>query len=79
MLNMNAQIHETVMTRDAVLRRLRQLCAEAGNPTEWAIRNGIRPQYVYLALQGRKPVGPQILRAIGMEREESYRRMAGAE
>ena len=66
------------MTREAVLKQLRKLCAEAGGPTDWAIRHGMRVQYVYLALSGKRPPGPKILRAMGIKRDEHYSRLDAA-
>jgi len=73
---------ESAMTREALLEQLRRLCTKEGSVTKWAMRHGIRPQYVHMALNGERAPGPQILAAMGLERvqpAESYRRRQAAE
>jgi hypothetical protein len=57
------------MDNEQILKRLRAACEKAGSQRAWALAHGIAPQYPNLVLTGRRPPGPQILRALGLKRE----------
>jgi len=66
------------MKHERVLERLGREVKEAGSRRKWAIQHGISAQYVGDVLQGKRPPGPLILRALGLERTISFQERRGA-
>jgi len=63
------------MNLSAVLRLIRRECDKAGSARAWAASIGVSGVYVADVLAGRRDPGPAILRALGVERVVSYRRV----
>lgn len=49
-----------------VFARLRAACQEAGGQKAWAKRHGMSAQYVCDVLATRRPIGKDVLRALGL-------------
>jgi hypothetical protein len=64
----------TLMTEDDVRQMVRDDIPIAGCTTqqEWALKNGISPQYLSDFMVGRKAPGPSILRALMLKRVVTY-------
>ena len=61
-----------MMTVDDVVRKVALACEQAGGQTAWANRIGVSQVYVNDVLHRRRPPGPAILRALGLDKVESY-------
>lgn len=62
------------------MRLLRRECEKAGSQAAWARAHGLTPAYVSDILAGNRGggiVGDGILRALGLERVVTYRRVRG--
>jgi DNA-binding transcriptional regulator YdaS (Cro superfamily) len=51
-----------------VLTLLRRDIERAGSQSEWSRQTGVSRTYINCVLKGRKPPGPSICRALGLER-----------
>lgn len=51
-----------------VLTRLTESIAAAGSQAAWARATGIAPAYLCQVLAGRRPPGPSVLAALGLQR-----------
>ena len=74
---MTARAHAqriTLLTEDDVRQMVRDDMPIAGCDTqqEWAIKNGISPQYLSDFMVGRKAPGPKILAALMLRRVVTY-------
>ena len=66
------------MTRDQVMKTLRQSCKKAGSQAAWAKAHNLSPAYVADTLAGNRGsgiVGDGILKALGLERVVTYRKV----
>lgn len=67
------------MTLDDVLNLLAKECERAGSGAKWAAANGVSREWVSAVLARKRPPGPTILAALGLERVTrttvSYRRV----
>lgn len=63
------------MDLSQVLALLKRRCAKAGGQAAWAKTHDLSPAYVSDVLNGRRGPGAGILRALGVERVVSYRRL----
>lgn len=59
------------MTEDQVLALLRREIKKAGNQRQWALKNGISTGFLGDVLHGRAPIGPSILKVLGLEVEST--------
>ena len=55
------------------LAELRAACAAAGSQRAWATQHHVSVTYLSDVLARRRPPGPAILDALGIERVETYR------
>jgi len=60
------------MKHERVLERLGRQIAEAGSRRKWAMQHGISAQYVGDVMLGKRPPGPMILKALGLERRVEF-------
>jgi L-lactate utilization protein LutB len=63
------------MTEDDVIARLVAACDKAGGQSAWAKANEVSQQYVQDVIKRRRSPGPGILKALGLERVTTYRRV----
>lgn len=66
------------MNQVAVIDLLRRQCTRAGSQASFAAQNKLSPPYLNDVLSGRREPGPAILKALGMEKIVSYRKISGA-
>lgn len=64
-----------MMTSDDVRALLRDKVAAAGSAMKWAEDAGTAATYVSDVLRGKVEPGPRILKALGLERVTTYRRV----
>jgi len=62
------------ITEDEVRERLRAAIATVGSQREWARQAGVSESLVSEVLKGTRGFGPQILKALGLERAIVYGR-----
>ncbi len=63
------------MTEDDVRKLLRKACEDAGSNRAWALANDLSPQYVGDVIEGKRSIGPAILKALNIEAVTTYRRI----
>ena len=64
------------MTRDQVVKRIRDLVNKAGSQRLIAQRFGVSDAYLGDVLKGQRKPGPKILKQLGLERDtEAYRKV----
>jgi hypothetical protein len=63
------------MTRNTVITQLREACQDIGGAAKWAERHKMSRTYLLDILAKRKPPNETVLRALGLERVEDYRRI----
>lgn len=63
------------MTNDDVRELLREEVNKAGNAMLYAKIAGCAPTYVGDVLRGKSEPGPRIMKALGLERVVTYRRV----
>ena len=54
------------MTQQQVIDRLRAACTAAGSQRQWALTHGLSTVYVNDVVNGKRPPGPSILKALGL-------------
>jgi hypothetical protein len=59
------------LTVEAIRKRLRLACKEAGSQKLWARANGVSESYVSDVLLGRRMPGKKILAPLGFEKGEA--------
>ena len=57
-----------------IYAKLRTLCRDAGGQAAWSKKAGVSPAYISEVLNGRKPLGPKILAAVGYRAVTTYER-----
>ena len=55
-----------------VFARIGAACRDAGGQKAWAMKHGIRPQYVSDVLNARREPGVSILNALGLRKHVRY-------
>ena len=55
------------------LEALKSAVAAAGTMTKWAEAHGFSQPYVSDVVYGRRPIGPRMLMALGLEKVVTYR------
>lgn len=63
------------MTEDDVRKLLRKACEDAGSDRQWAIAHDLSAQYVGDVRRKKRPIGPAILKALGLEAHTTYKRL----
>ena len=64
------------MTREQVVKRIRDLVNKAGSQRIIAQRFGVSDAYLGDVLKGQRKPGPKILKHLGLERDlEAYRKV----
>ncbi len=64
--------NESLLDERAVLRLLRAEIAEAGGQSTWARRNRVNRSNLNLFLNGRRPIQPSVLAALGLKKVLGY-------
>jgi hypothetical protein len=64
------------MTRDSLIRELERRKAALGTWKRVSEELGVTQQYVHDVKERRRMPGPQFLRALGLERVVSYRKVS---
>ncbi len=60
-------LKDVELTEDNVRSLLRQRCKEAGGVKHFAWANSMSRQYLYLVIEGHKPVPKSVSEALGLD------------
>lgn len=63
------------MTEADVRELLRKACEAAGSDRAWALEHKLSAQYVGDVKNGKRSIGPAILKALGLSAVTTYRRL----
>jgi transcriptional regulator with XRE-family HTH domain len=64
-------------TEDRILKAIHDAIREAGSQNKFAELCGVSGQYISEIMRGHRRVGPRVLRQLGYERYELYRKYKG--
>lgn len=68
-------LHLPAMTRERVIVLLNRSIREAGGRAKWAAKHELSYEHVRAVIEGVRDPGPKLLRALGLERVTTYRRV----
>ena len=63
------------MTADEVIKLLLTEIDKCGNQNKWAIAHGLNRGHVSLVLRSKIPIGPALLKALGLKKVISYEKV----